>query len=184
MAPVLIFYRLSRTSTHMFETPKPFEVTHWACKPWASQYPGIQERVFLGLSMAQEGRSQEEIHRAINPRPSPPIMTGECRASATAAIGTNISACISANEKAGMSGQASIPMMAAGARAAATCGFKFSVPASKNLPAAPGVAVGIGVVSVEISQTSTWPELYISVGPGFVPELKIPATPSFSAPLF
>lgn len=41
-----------------------------------------------------------------------------------------------------------------------------------------------GNFSIEIAQTSTWPEVYIGVGAGIGPEVKIPYTPSVSFPVF
>ncbi|KAB0657275.1 RHS repeat protein [Burkholderia diffusa] len=146
--------------------------------------PGIQERVSLGTWMHQQDKSLEEISMAMNPQPAPPIMTGECRVSGTLAMGTGVSIGAAANEVSGVSGTLTVPMMAVGARATATCGFKFGDPKAKTLPAAAGVGFGLGVVTIDITQTSTWPEVYIGVGPGIGPEAKMPATPGLVVPLF
>ncbi|EMN5132515.1 RHS repeat protein [Burkholderia contaminans] len=145
--------------------------------------PGVQQRASEGMWRMQQGQSPEQIMREMYRTPRP-IMTGECRASGTVAMGTGGSIGIAANEKAGLSGQASIPMLAAGARVTASCGFKFSDPDAQNLPASPGLGFSAGIVSIDIGQTSTWPELYIGIGAGIGPEVKTPVTPSLYVPLF
>jgi len=144
---------------------------------------GVQERVSLGKWLSENGASPDEIAKALVPPPRRPIATAECRASGTLALGTGGSIGVAVNEKTGLSGQASVPMIAAGARAAASCGLKFGAPNAKALPAAAGIGFSFGVVTVEVGQTSTWPELYIGVGPGVGPELKAPVAPSVSVPL-
>jgi len=132
----------------------------------------------------QNGATPDEVSRAMAPPPAKPIMTGECRASATAAVGTGVSFGMSANEKTGAAGQVAIPVMSVGARATASCGFKFSDPDSKSLPAAAGVGVALGIIQIDVTQTSTWPELYVGFGAGVGPEIKTPASPAVSIPLF
>lgn len=113
-----------------------------------------------------------------------PIATGECRIGATAALGSGVSGVVSINEKTGVSGLASAPLAAVGIRAAATCGLKFRDPEAKDLKAVTGLSLGLGVFSFELTQTSTWPELYMGIGGGVGPEIKTPYTPSVSTPLF
>ncbi|MFV0929266.1 RHS repeat-associated core domain-containing protein [Pseudomonas palmensis] len=146
--------------------------------------PGVAERASLGSWMLQNGATPDEVSRAMAPPPAKPIMTGECRASATAAVGTGVSFGMSANEKTGAAGQVAIPVMSVGARATASCGFKFSDPDSKSLPAAAGVGVALGIIQIDVTQTSTWPELYVGFGAGVGPEIKTPASPAVSIPLF
>jgi hypothetical protein len=151
--------------------------------PFANS-PALQAQVSLATHMANQGKSAEEISRALSPPPPRPIMTGECRGSLMAAVGTGFSVTVKANEVSGLSGEGAVPMIAAGARATASCGFKFADPDAKSLPAAAGVGFSVGVVSFDISQTSTWPEVYIGVGPGVGPEIKTPVAPAVAMPLF
>ncbi|GHD97674.1 hypothetical protein GCM10011445_42700 [Pseudocitrobacter faecalis] len=88
------------------------------------------------------------------------------------------------NEHTGASGAASVPVAAVGARLSVTCGLKFRDPEAKDLKAAAAFALGLGIVSIEITETSTWPEVYIGAGPGVGPELKMPYNPSVNIPLF
>lgn len=115
-------------------------------------------------------------------------MSRECRASTTAALGTGISGTVAVNENTGASGWVSVPVAAAGARISATCGLKFRDPDAKDLKAAAGFSIGLGIISFEVTQTSAWPEVYIGAcpgaGPGAGPELKMPYNPSVSTPLF
>ncbi|HAT2611331.1 TPA: RHS repeat protein [Kluyvera intermedia] len=145
---------------------------------------GVSERSSLGLHMCENGASPEDIANAMSPPPPRPIATGECRASEFAAAGSGISGTISANEKTGPGGQMSFPVAAVGARASATCGLKFRDPDAKDLKVNAGASFGLGIFSIEMAQTSTWPELYIGIGPGIGPEVKIPYTPSVSVPVF
>lgn len=78
----------------------------------------------------------------------------------------------------------SFPVAAVGARASATCGLKFRDPDAKDLKVNARASFGLGIFSIEMVQTSTWPELYIGIGPGIGPEVKIPYTPSVSVPVF
>ncbi|WP_208856731.1 hypothetical protein, partial [Buttiauxella ferragutiae] len=145
---------------------------------------GINERASLGEWMTEHGDSPEEISKAMAPFLPPNPMSRECRASGTAALGTGVSGSVSANENTGVSGLGSIPVAAVGARASATCGLKFRDPKAKDLKAAAGFSIGFGIASIEIMQTSTWPEVYIGAGPGAGPELKIPYNPNVSVPFF
>ena len=145
---------------------------------------GVSERSSLGLHMCENGESPEDIAKAMSPPSAKPIATGECRASAFAAAGSGISGTISANEKTGPGGLMSFPVAAVGARASATCGLKFRDPDAKDLKVNAGASFGLGIFSIEIAQTSTWPEVYIGVGAGIGPEVKIPYTPSVSVPVF
>ncbi|EMA3755642.1 RHS repeat protein, partial [Salmonella enterica] len=145
---------------------------------------GVGERSSLGLYMCENGESPEDIANAMSPPPPRPSATGECRASVFAAAGSGISGTISVNEKTGPGGLMSFPIAAVGARASATCGLKFRDPDAKDLKVNAGASFGLGIFSIEISQTSTWPEVYIGVGAGIGPEVKIPYTPSVSVPVF
>lgn len=124
----------------------------------------------------------KEVATAMAPAPIKPIATGECRVSATAALGSGVSGAVSINEKTSMSGLASAPLASIALRAAATCGLKFRDPDAKDLKAGAGFAIALGDFSIELAQTSTWSELYIGIGPG--PDIKIPYTPSVYVPLF
>ncbi|MBV6286736.1 RHS repeat-associated core domain-containing protein [Pseudomonas aegrilactucae] len=146
--------------------------------------PGLVSRASQGSWMMQNGATADEVSNAMAPPPPKAIMTGECRASAALTAGTGGAISVSANERAGLSGLASMPVMSAGARATASCGFKFGDPDSKSLPAAAGVGVTLGVVQIDITQTSTWPELYIGLGGGVGPEIELPVSPAVSVPLF
>ncbi|MGX5871645.1 RHS repeat-associated core domain-containing protein, partial [Enterobacter cloacae] len=145
---------------------------------------GVTERSSLGLYMCENGESPEDVANAISPPSPKPIATGECRASAFAAAGSGISGTISVNEKTGPGALMSFPIAAIGARASATCGLKFRDPDAKDLKVNAGASFGLGIFSIEISQTSTWPEIYIGIGAGIGPEVKIPYTPSVSTPVF
>lgn len=68
-----------------------------------------------------------------------------------------------------------IPTVAA--RASASCGLKIADPNAKPLPVALGGAVGLGLLNIEATQTSTYPEIYIGFGPGIGPEIKAPLNP-------
>ncbi|MFD2022917.1 hypothetical protein ACFSKS_20175 [Pseudocitrobacter faecalis] len=126
----------------------------------------------------------KEIAKAMAPFPASNPMSRECRGSGTAALGTGVSAAISVNEHTGASGAASVPVAAVGARLSVTCGLKFRDPEAKDLKAAAAFALGLGIVSIEITETSTWPEVYIGAGLGVGPELKMPYNPSVNIPLF
>lgn len=128
-------------------------------------------------------RANEQIMQEMYMTPRS-IMTGECRASGTLAAGTGGSISVAVNEKTGLSGQISIPMAAAGARVSASCGMKFRDPDAKDLKAAAGAGITIGIFSIDIRQTSIWPELYIGPAIGAGPEIKTPESPTFSMPLF
>ncbi len=145
--------------------------------------PGVAERASLGMWAIQEGYSPEQVSEMVAPTPRP-IMTGECRASGTLAAGTGGSIGVAVNEKTGLSGQLSVPMAAAGARVSASCGLKFRDPDAKDLKAAAGIGISVGVFSIEIGQTSTWPELYIGPAIGAGPEIKTPVSPAVSVPIF
>ncbi|WP_423236943.1 RHS repeat-associated core domain-containing protein, partial [Citrobacter portucalensis] len=145
---------------------------------------GVSERSSLGLHMCENGESPEDIAKSMSLPSAKPIATGECRASAFAAAGSGISGTISANEKIGPGGLMSFPVAAVGARASATCGLKFRAPDAKDLKVNAGASFGLGIFSIEVAQTSTWPEVYIGVGAGIGPEVKIPYTPSVSIPVF
>ena len=145
---------------------------------------GVSERSSLGLHMCENDESPEDIAKAMSPPSVKPIATGECRASTFAAVGSGISGTISANEITGPGGLMSFPVAAVGARASATCGLKFRDPDAKDLKVNAGASFGLGIFSIEIAQTSTWPEVYIGVGAGIGPEVKIPYTPSVSVPVF
>ncbi len=145
---------------------------------------GTNERASLGLWMEENGASPEEIAKAMAPFPPHNPMSRECRGSGTAALGTGVSAAISVNEHTGASGAVSVPVAAVGARLSATCGLKFRDPEAKDLKAAAAFSLGLGIVSIEITETSTWPEVYIGAGPGVGPELKMPYNPSIYIPLF
>lgn len=139
---------------------------------------------YTDCSGKTEGKSPEEVSRAVAPPPGRPIMTGECRGSLMAAMGTGFSVTVKANEVSGLSGELAVPMIAAGARAAASCGIKFADADAKSLPAAAGIGFSLGAFTFAISQISTWPEVYIGVGPGVGPELKTPVAPAVAVPLF
>ncbi|EGK3402815.1 hypothetical protein LT293_003158 [Salmonella enterica] len=79
-----------------------------------------------------------------------------------------------------MSGQGGVPLAAFGVRAAATCGLKFRDLKAKDLKVGGGFSIGLGIFSIEVGETTTWPEVYGGVGP----EAKMPYSPSISAPLF
>lgn len=145
---------------------------------------GVTERASLGKSMTENGASPEELTKAMAPFAPPNPISRECRGSATAALGTGVSGAVSYNENTGIGGLGSIPVAAAGARARLTCGLKFRSSEAKDLKANAGFAIGLGIISIEVTQTSTWPELYIGAGPGIGPEIKTPYNPSVSTPLF
>lgn len=83
-----------------------------------------------------------------------------------------------------MSGQGGVPLAAFGVRAAATCGLKFRDPKAKDLKVGGGFSIGLGIFSIEVGETTTWPEVYVGVGPGIGSEAKMPYSPSISTPLF
>lgn len=145
--------------------------------------PGMQERAALGTHLLESGESPEAIAKALAPPPAIPILTRECRAAGTAAVGLGISAGVSANEVSGYGSHLSVPTSTVALRAAASCGFKFSDPAAKPLKAGAGVGISILILSIEIGQTSTYPELYIGIGAGIGPEFKAPIHPNISIPL-
>lgn len=145
---------------------------------------GVSERSSLGRHMSEKGESPENIAAAMSPPSAKPIATGECRSSAFAALGSGVAGTVSLNEKTGLGGLMSFPVAAVGARAAITCGLKFRDPSAKDLKVYAGGALGLGAFSIEISQTSTWPEVYVGIGAAIGPELKMPYTPSVSVPVF
>nr|WP_249415560.1 RHS repeat-associated core domain-containing protein [Citrobacter freundii] len=145
---------------------------------------GASERSSLGLHMCENGESPEDIANAMSPPPARPIATGECRASILLAVGSGLSGTITANEKVGPGAQAGIPVAAVGARASATCGLKFRDPDAKDLTVGAGFSFGLGIFSIEVVQTTTWPEIYIGAGAGIGPEIKIPYTPNVSTTLY
>ncbi|EMA5682430.1 hypothetical protein U3Z00_004428, partial [Salmonella enterica] len=145
--------------------------------------PGVSEESSCGMHMLENNESPEAITKAMTTR-RPPIATGECRASIFAAGGVGLSASVAYNEKTGLSGQGGVPLAAIGARAAATCGLKFRDPKARDLKVGAGFSIGLGIFSVEVSETTTWPELYVGVGPGIGPEAELPYTPNISVPLF
>ncbi|UVK83644.1 DUF6531 domain-containing protein [Pseudomonas sichuanensis] len=151
--------------------------------PFANM-PGVQERASLGMHMMKNGESPEAISRAMSPPPPKPIATGECRITGTLAAGSGVSVAGKFNEVSGRSVEVGVPMIAVAARATATCGLKFADPDAKSLRAAAGVGFSLGIFSVDISQTSTWPEVYIGVGPGIGPEIDVPVTPAVSGTAF
>ena len=55
---------------------------------------------------------------------------------------------------------------------ALTCGLKFREPDAKDLKVAAGFSVSLGIITIEVTQTSTKPEIYIGAGPGIGPEVK------------
>lgn len=63
-----------------------------------------------------------------------------------------------------MSGQGGVPLAAFGVRAAATCGLKFRDPKAKDLKVGGGFSIGLGIFSIEVGETTTWPEVYGGVG--------------------
>ncbi|AVF37072.1 RHS repeat-associated core domain-containing protein [Rahnella sikkimica] len=145
--------------------------------------PGIGEKGSLAISIMQNGASSEDITTAMAPAPTSPIATGECRVTGTVAVGTGLSATASLNEKSGASALWSVPIAAVGLRASATCGLKFRDPDAKDLKVGAGFALGLGEFSIEVVQTSTWPEIYIGFGAGAGPEINLPYTPSVSGPI-
>ncbi|WP_330750134.1 RHS repeat-associated core domain-containing protein [Burkholderia diffusa] len=145
--------------------------------------PGMAARASLGMWAIKEGYSPEQVSEMVAPTPSP-FMTGECRASSTLAAGVGGSVGVAANEKTGLSGQFSISMVAAAARVSASCGLKLRDPNANDLPASAGIGFSAGIISIDIGQTSTWPELYIGAGAGVGPEIRAPVSPSISVPLF
>ncbi|UVK85114.1 hypothetical protein LOY46_10680 [Pseudomonas sichuanensis] len=145
--------------------------------------PGVQERASLGTHMMKNGETPEAIANAMAPPPPKTIATGECRAAGTAAVGTGLSVGVSANEVSGPGSQLSVPVSTVALRAAASCGLKIADPDAKPLKAGAGVGMSFGIISVEVGQTSTWPEIYFGIGLGAGPELKVPVHPNISIPL-
>jgi hypothetical protein len=47
---------------------------------------------------------------------------------------------------------------------ALTCGLKFREPDAKDLKVAAGFSVSLGIITIEVTQTSTKPEIYIGAG--------------------
>ncbi|NIF19826.1 hypothetical protein [Pantoea sp. Cy-639] len=132
----------------------------------------------MGIHMMNNGKSPEAVARAMAPPPPRPIATFECRASATVAGGLGVSVAGAVNEVSGISRQVSVPMTSFAARIAGRCGIKIADPDAKNFTAGLAGAMSFGLVSVEAGQNSSGGELYIGVGPGIGPELKIPYSPN------
>lgn len=145
---------------------------------------GITERSSLGLHMCENGESPEDVANAMSPPSPQPIATGECRASTFLALGLGLSGTVTANEKTGPGAQAGIPIATVGARVSATCGLKVRDPNAKDLTVGAGFSFGLGIFNFEMIQTTTWPEIYIGVGAGIGPEVKVPYTPNVSTTLY
>jgi len=125
----------------------------------------------------QNGESPEAVSEAMAPPPPVPVATPECKASGTLAVGAGFSANVAVNEKTGVSKWASFQTSTLAARAGLSCGVKFA-STGKALPAAGGISLGLGILSIEITQTSTRPDVYIGIGP----EIKSPLNPSINVP--
>ncbi|MFF7107941.1 hypothetical protein [Pseudomonas sichuanensis] len=139
--------------------------------------PGVQERASLGTHMMNNGESPEAVARAMAPPPPKPIATGECKASGALAVGAGLAGHVAINEESGMSKWGSFQTSAVAARASLSCGLKFS-SSGKALPVAGGIALGLGFLNLEITQASSWPDIYMGIGPSIGPEFKAPMNPS------
>ncbi|AZL74244.1 RHS repeat-associated core domain-containing protein [Pseudomonas oryziphila] len=139
--------------------------------------PGVQERTSLGTHMMKNGESPDAVARAMAPPPPKPIATGECKASGALAVGAGLAGHVAINEESGMSKWGSFQTSAVAARASLSCGLKFS-SSGKALPVAGGIALGLGFLNLEITQTSSWPDIYMGIGPSIGPEIKAPMNPS------
>ncbi|EBH0505203.1 hypothetical protein ILU99_001250 [Salmonella enterica] len=113
---------------------------------------GISEASSLGIHMFENDESPEAITKAMTTR-RPPVATGECRVPGTLAAGAGVSGNIAYNEISGVGGQVSFPLASLGARAAATCELKFRDPKAKDLKVRAGFSIGLGIFSIEVSQT-------------------------------
>ncbi|WP_223277194.1 RHS repeat-associated core domain-containing protein [Pseudomonas oryziphila] len=141
--------------------------------------PGVQERASLGTHMMNNGESPEAVARAMAPPPRP-VATGECKASIVIAAGAGMSGSVAVNEKSGVSKWGSFQTSTVANRASASCGLKFSAEDAKPLPAALGFAFGVGIFNVEVTQISSWPDIYMGLGPGVGYEVKSPLNPSIN----
>lgn len=142
------------------------------------------ERASLGLWMTQNGGAPDVIAKAMAPLYSSSPLSRECRISGILAAGAGLSGGGAYNERNGASAQIGMPVAAVGARASMTCGLKLRSTDAKDLKVASGLSIGLGVVSIEVMQTTKWPEIYIGVGPGIGPEIKIPYNPNVSGPIY
>ncbi|EFE07709.1 RHS repeat-associated core domain protein [Citrobacter youngae ATCC 29220] len=155
-------------------------------QPWNSINMGsaTTERASLGLWMAQNGASTDQMVKALAPLPPPSSISRECRVSGIAALGSGLSGSYSYNEKNGGNVLIGAPLAAIGLRGSLTCGLKFRSSDAKDLKTNAGFAIGLGFVSIEVTQTTKWPEVYIGSGTGIGPELKAPYTSSVSIPVY
>ena len=142
--------------------------------------PGAAQRASLGSWMMQNGESPEEISKTMAPPPPVSVATFECKAGLTAALGLGLSGSVAVNSRSGMGATASYQTSTIAARASASCGLKIADPNAKPLPVALGGAVGLGLLNIEATQTSTYPDIYIGIGPGVGPEIKAPLNPSLN----
>ncbi|WP_174769946.1 RHS repeat-associated core domain-containing protein [Paraburkholderia hayleyella] len=145
--------------------------------------PGVRARASEMHWRIEQGQSNEQIMREMYPMPRP-ILTGECRASGSYAVGMGAGVGVAANEISGPSGQFNLLTVGTGARAAASCGFRLRDPDAQNLPVSVGGGMGLGIFTIEVQQTDGWPELYIGLGPSIGVDAKTPVSPAISVPLY
>ncbi|MDH0729790.1 hypothetical protein N5F23_07765 [Pseudomonas sichuanensis] len=99
-------------------------------------------------------------------------MGGQLKAGLTGALGIGLSGSVAVNSRSGMGATATYQTSTIAAPATASCGLRIAGPNAKQLPVALGGAVGLGLLNIEATQTSTYPEIYIGLGPGVGPEIK------------